>query len=94
MDISKEMFDNFKVRQREARGALRDAEPQEMYRFEVQALAALQEAAEAFLVGLLEDANLAAVHCKRVTVMVRDMQLINRLRKNPVHDQGSSSQTF
>jgi histone H3/H4 len=35
------------------------------------AILALQEASEAFLVGLFEDANLCAIHAKRVTLMVR-----------------------
>merc|ERR1712032_70700 len=43
-------------------------------RFQSQALIALQEAAEAYLVGLFEDANLCASHAKRVTVMPRDLQ--------------------
>ena len=41
---------------------------------------ALQEAAEAYLVGLFEDTNLAAIHAKRVTIMPRDMQLARRIR--------------
>merc|ERR1711956_85457 len=49
-------------------------------RFQSQALIALQEAAEAYLVGLFEDANLCASHAKRVTVMPRDIQLSRRLR--------------
>jgi hypothetical protein len=44
------------------------------------AILALQEAAEAYLVGLFEDANLCAIHCKRVTLMIKDMQLVLRLR--------------
>ena len=35
----------------------------------------LQEAAEAYLVGLMEDANLCAIHAKRVTIMLKDIQL-------------------
>ena len=35
---------------------------------------ALQEAAEAYIVGLLEDSNLCAIHAKRVTIMPRDIQ--------------------
>jgi histone H3 len=49
-------------------------------RFQSAALAALQEAAEAYLVGLFEDANLCAIHAKRVTLMVKDIQLARRLR--------------
>uniref|UniRef100_A0A7S4UZ22 Core Histone H2A/H2B/H3 domain-containing protein n=1 Tax=Alexandrium monilatum TaxID=311494 RepID=A0A7S4UZ22_9DINO len=51
-------------------------------RFESQALLALQEAAEAYLVGLFEDANLCAVHAKRVTVMPKDIQLSRRIRSS------------
>jgi histone H3 len=39
-------------------------------RFQSAALGALQEAAEAYLVGLFEDTNLCAIHAKRVTIMV------------------------
>jgi histone H3 len=49
-------------------------------RFQSAALGALQEAAEAFLVGLFEDTNLCAIHAKRVTIMARDMQLARRIR--------------
>jgi len=34
-------------------------------RFQSAAVAALQEAAEAYLVGLFEDTNLCAIHAKR-----------------------------
>ena len=44
------------------------------------AILALQEAAEAYLVGLFEDANLCAIHAKRVTIMAKDLQLVLRLR--------------
>ena len=40
---------------------------------------ALQEAGEAFLVGLMEQANLCAIHAKRVTIMLRDIQLAHRI---------------
>lgn len=51
-------------------------------RYQVAALIALQEAAEAFLVQLFEDANLCVIHAKRVTVMVRDLDLTKRLRRH------------
>ena len=43
--------------------------------FQSGAILALQESAEAYLVGLLEDSNLCAIHAKRVTIMPKDMQL-------------------
>ena len=49
-------------------------------RFQSGAVIALQEAAEAYLVGLLEDSNLCAIHAKRVTIMPRDIQLARRIR--------------
>ena len=48
--------------------------------FQSTAIAALQEAAENFIVGLFEDVNLLAVHAKRVTVMPRDIRLALRIR--------------
>jgi len=50
-------------------------------RFSKSSLAAMQEATEAYLVGMLEDTNLCAVHAKRVTIMPRDMDLCRRLRQ-------------
>ncbi len=49
-------------------------------RFQSSAIAALQEAAEAYLVSLFEDANLCAIHGHRVTVMPRDLELARRIR--------------
>ena len=49
-------------------------------RFQGSAVLALQEAAEAYLVGLFEDTNLAAIHAKRVTIMPKDIQLARRIR--------------
>ena len=37
-------------------------------KFEVKAMMALQEAAEAYLISLLEDSNLIAIHAKCVTI--------------------------
>ncbi|EGD78231.1 histone H3 [Salpingoeca rosetta] len=52
----------------------------EPLRWQAMAILALQEAAEAFLVHLFEDANLCAIHAKRVTIMVKDIQLARRIR--------------
>eukprot|EP00080_Pristionchus_pacificus_P020951 PDM80971.1 G protein-coupled receptor [Pristionchus pacificus] len=49
-------------------------------RFQSAAVGALQEAAEAYLVGLFEDTNLCAIHAKRVTIMPKDIQLARRIR--------------
>ena len=54
--------------------------PSVQVRFQSTALAALQEVAENFLVGLFEDVNLLAVHAKRVTVMPRDIRLALRIQ--------------
>ena len=56
----------------------RDIDPD--LRFQSQALYALQEAAEAYLTGVFEDANLCAIHAKRVTLMKKDMELARRIR--------------
>ena len=49
-------------------------------RFQSQALQALQEATESYVVGLFEDTNLCAIHAKRVTVQKKDMDLARRIR--------------
>ena len=49
-------------------------------RFQSGAIMALQEASEAYLVGLLEDTNLCTVHAKRVTIMTKDIQLVRQIR--------------
>ena len=54
--------------------------PSVQVRFQSTALAALQEAAKNFLVGLFEDVSLLAVRAKRVTVMPCDIRLALRIR--------------
>ncbi|GCC21569.1 hypothetical protein chiPu_0020043 [Chiloscyllium punctatum] len=49
-------------------------------RFQSSAVMALQEASEAYLVGLFEDTNLCAIHAKRVTIMPKDIHLARRIR--------------
>ena len=49
-------------------------------RFQQSAILALQEASEAYLVGLFMDTNLLAIHSKRVTIFPKDMQLARRIR--------------
>ena len=49
-------------------------------RFQASAIRALQEASEAYIVGLFEDTNLVAIHGKRVTIFPKDLQLARRIR--------------
>ncbi|EJK58249.1 hypothetical protein THAOC_21646 [Thalassiosira oceanica] len=49
-------------------------------RFQSTAVLALQEATEAYMVGLFEEANLCAIHARRVTIMPKDIQLARRIR--------------
>jgi len=51
-------------------------------RFQSQALLALQEAAEAYITSVFQDANLCAIHAKRVTIMPQDMKLAMRIRSD------------
>ena len=50
------------------------------YRVTPAMMMALQEAAEAYLVQLLEDLNLCAIHAKRITIQPKDMQLARQIR--------------
>ena len=49
-------------------------------RFQSAAIGALQEASEAYLVGLFEDTNLCAIHAKCVTIMPKGIQLACHIR--------------
>ena len=49
-------------------------------RFQGSAVNALQEAAEAFIVGIFEDSNRCAIHSRRITITPKDIQLALRIR--------------
>jgi histone H3 len=49
-------------------------------RFQSTAILCLQEATEAYLVGLFEDTLLCAFHAKRITITPKDMCLARRIR--------------
>ena len=49
-------------------------------RWQTLAIMALRDAVEMYLIGYFDDANMAAIHAKRVTIMVKDMKLVGRLR--------------
>ena len=55
-------------------------------RFQASAILALQESVEAYLVGLFENGNLAAIHAKRVTIFPKDIQLARRIQ-GPMGDK-------
>jgi histone H3 len=48
-------------------------------RWQSSAMLALQEAAEAFLIQNFQNANLIAIHTKRVTITPKDLQLSRKL---------------
>ncbi|KXJ78059.1 hypothetical protein RP20_CCG005716 [Aedes albopictus] len=54
-------------------------EPQ--LRFHSEAMEALQDSAESFLVNLFEDSNLCALHARRITIMPEDIHLALRIRR-------------
>ena len=64
--------------QRVVREVLQDIDSD--LRCQSTAVLALQEASEAYLIGLFEDTNLCAIHAKRVTIMPKDIQLARRIR--------------
>ena len=51
----------------------------QQYRFQSTALLALQEASEHFLVHMFEMVNHIAIHCRRQTIMPKDIYLWDRL---------------
>ena len=53
--------------------------------FQACAILTLQEAAEAYSVGLLEDPNLCAIHAKCVTTMPKDIQLAQCIPGEHLH---------
>ncbi|XP_054155526.1 histone H3-5-like [Oppia nitens] len=62
------------------REVLQDMYPSNPIRWQLRALLALQEASEAYLIGMFEDTNLVAINAKRVTIMPRDIRVVRRIR--------------
>ena len=52
--------------------------------FQGNAIMALQEASEAYLIGIFEDSNLCAIHAKCCTIMPKDIQLACHIRSKHV----------
>jgi len=66
--------------QRLVREIANDLYPSRDLKFQAHALGCIQEAAEAYMVRVLEDSNLCALHTKRVTIMPMDLALARRIR--------------
>ena len=49
-------------------------------RYSAHALECIQEAAEAYIIGIFQDTNLCAIHAKRVTIFQKDVRLARRIR--------------
>ena len=49
-------------------------------RFQKDAIILLQHSVESYIVGLLQDTNIAAIHAKRTGIMPKDIQLARRIR--------------
>ena len=49
-------------------------------KIQASAILALHEVAESYLVWLLEDGHLCAIHMKRITLMPKDLQLARCIR--------------
>lgn len=55
------------------------------FRYQPGAIQALLQAMEAYCVGLMEDANLCALHAGRITIQIKDMQLARRINGDFKH---------
>ena len=49
-------------------------------RFQASAIGAIQEGTEAYLIGLLEDTQLEAIHGRRITIMPKDIHIAHRIQ--------------
>ena len=58
------------------------------------AVDALHEAADSYLVGMMEDANLLAIHAKRYTIKPRDIQLARHIRGDKDWDKLHYTRNF
>ncbi len=63
------------------------------YKWQASAMAALHTATEDYLTQLFDDANIVALHAKRVTVQPKDLQLVRRIRGEDVRLSGAPTIT-
>ena len=54
----------------------------------------IHEAAENYLIGMMEDANLLAIHAHRYTIQPRDIQLVRRIRGEKYWDRLAWNKQF
>ena len=61
---------------------------EETYKISLAAASTLHVASEEYLIGLLEDANLCALHAKRITLRIKDLTLARRIRgEDPTYER-------
>ena len=63
---------------RRVRNILKELDPE--IRLKQASLECMREATESYLVSVLSDSNLCAIHAKRQTVMIKDITLANKIR--------------
>lgn len=61
---------------------MNEIDPERVYRFQGAVCNIIKEAAEVHMVRFFEDVNLAACHANRVTVMVKDIHMVKRMRRS------------
>ena len=63
-------------------GTVRHGPPliRQYFRWQAMAVGALHEAAEAYIVGLMEDANLMVIHSNRTTLLKKDWKAVRCIR--------------
>lgn len=81
-DVVQKRFATFSIPKRSFQRIVRDItfEFKPDFRFQREALSVLQEVCEDFLVGLFQDAHLCTLHAGRKTLMVKDMDLVKRIK--------------
>lgn len=88
-DVCRNVVDDRKKQARSVESELREEEVDvgvevmsTMPRWQAAAIGVLHEASEAYLIGLLEDANLCTLHAKRVTLQREDIRLARKIRRD------------
>ena len=64
--------------QRRVRSILKELDPE--VRIKPKSFECMREATEAYLINILEDSNMCAIHASRKTVKIKDVLLANRIR--------------